>query len=143
MLTTGPKRMSLPLMRPIIMYILQSSVAILKWLVMLLMYIPTCMRRPIAMCMWSYSRMYIHICLVQPPMQRSHQNHWVIAPPQGATEVGPPGYHPPHGPPRPEFSFSGPPPGYTPKRITIVPRGVTFKDCTFGTLMIGEILTPK
>ena len=29
-----------------------------------------------------------------------------------------------------------------PKHIIIVPRGVTFRDSTLGTLMHGEILTP-
>ena len=29
-----------------------------------------------------------------------------------------------------------------PKHIIIVLRGVTFRDSTLGTLMIGEILTP-
>ena len=29
-----------------------------------------------------------------------------------------------------------------PKHIIIVPRGVTFRDSTLGTLMLREILTP-
>ena len=43
MLKKGPQRVTLTVMGPIILYILQISVAILKWLVMLLMYILTCM----------------------------------------------------------------------------------------------------
>ena len=50
-LKKGPETVPLPFMGPIILYILQISVAILKWLVNLLMYILTCMRRPIPMCM--------------------------------------------------------------------------------------------
>ena len=47
----GPQRVTVPFMGHIILYILQISVAILKWLAMLLMYILTCMRHPIPMCM--------------------------------------------------------------------------------------------
>ena len=50
-LKKGPETVPLPVMGPIILYILQISVAILKWLVMLLMYMLTCMRRPVPMCM--------------------------------------------------------------------------------------------
>ena len=51
LLKKGPETVPLPFMGPIILYILQISVAILKWLVKLLMYILTCMQRPIPMCM--------------------------------------------------------------------------------------------
>ena len=33
-------------------------------------------------------------------------------------------------------------PRLPPKHIIIVPRRVTFRDSTLGTLMVGEILTP-
>ena len=51
MLKKDPESVTLPLKGPIMMYILQISVAILKCLVMLLMYILTCLRRPIPMYM--------------------------------------------------------------------------------------------
>ena len=50
-LKKGPETVPLPFMGPITLCILQISVAILKWLVMLLMYMLTCMGRSIPMCM--------------------------------------------------------------------------------------------
>ena len=47
----GPETMILQLMGPMIVYILQRSVARPKWLVMLLIHILMCMQCPIPMCM--------------------------------------------------------------------------------------------
>ena len=75
-------------------------------------------------------------------MQRKRQNYRVIIPPavpqvQNSVSLDPPV----------DVLISTPisishTPQCPPKHIVIVLRGITFRDCTLGTLMIGETLTP-
>ena len=88
-------------------------------------------------------------------MQRRHQNYCVIIPTKGlqkwdyqvitppivpqvqnSVSLDPPGYAHQHTHQHQIYSSTPPP-----KHIIIVPRGVTFRDSTLGTLMIGEIST--